>query len=1094
MNTCLNHFRDYRLQLLLALLLFSLAAPLSAQAVKEQDIVDQRVIVSTDTSLTEESRTRLLGQLDDAATQLEAAQSFLSRSADFKAVMKRSEEKAGEFELRLQQAQASSGDKSGEVDPAAGAEQIEGQLTLVLAEHQALAERRSLLLKEIDEMPSRRTEIRARLVELQSQGEPTALEGAGETAEQRVAQILANARQQSSLAERESLETEILSETARSRVNGAERAWLGYAIEQSENKLTLLNAALERARSSATEEQLQTTAQLQEKLNSEDPRLQEFAIGNRSLAEQLQAVATQSDAARQDGLAIQSLLQDIEQDAVLMQRRLEVAGRKEVLGRVMITRMDSLPDTNEIRRNISQRDELIASTSLAQIDIEEEFRAINNRQDYLDELAPDRADWKGDARKLVSSLVDQRSELLENNLKSQANLLQILLDNNDRAADLVVATANFHKFLLGNLLWVRNFSFVDLRTMTEQLAVLFAPSSWLQLPQQLVSGYRSQIWSAILVLGFFVALLLRWRLRPVYERLLSRPILLSGATLWHMVGGLALSLLLVTPWPLLLFTLGYCLQAAEPVTAFNDALAPALILTAQILYLLLFIRLIASRMGVGRRFLKWDARMLDSIRLELNWAGPLICLTFLIDVFAFHLDVVASGGPLGALATATIAGAIITMSLRLQRQEIFAEDTLLRFGLRVTAIVGAAVIAMQLLGLLFAAEIYLLALGRSVASLLVIKLVGDVIERWLLILRARLERQAREQQQSLEAEGEDTEEEPSDLVDVISLSEAHSKLLTLARFVASAVVLFVIWAPSLPALNLLDSVTLWQVADSASPDALPRAITLFDLTLSIIILVVTGLVTKHLPSVSEVFMREWFNMSAGARYASSILMQYLVIAIGGSMFLSTIGWEWGKVQWLVAAMGVGIGFGLQEIVANFISGIIILFERPVRVGDIISAGGAEGTVKKINPRATIIETFDRKEHLIPNKELITGQVINWTLSDAAVRVIIPVGIAYGSDVRTALSLLLEAAGEAENVMADPAPRASFEDFGDNSLVLWLRCYVSDDRVGTWTELRTAINDKFNEAGIVISFPQRDVHLDTLEPLQIELKNLGPVTN
>ena len=238
-------------------------------------------------------------------------------------------------------------------------------------------------------------------------------------------------------------------------------------------------------------------------------------------------------------------------------------------------------------------------------------------------------------------------------------------------------------------------------------------------------------------------------------------------------------------------------------------------------------------------------------------------------------------------------------------------------------------------------------------------------------------------------------------------------------------------------------------------------------------------------------MREWFNMSAGARYASSILMQYLVIAIGGSMFLYYRGLGMG--QGTVAGGGPGGGYRLwpagdRRQTLSAVSSI--LFERPVRVGDIISAGGAEGTVRKINPRATIIETFDRKEHLIPNKELITGQVINWTLSDAAVRVIIPVGIAYGSDVRRSLALLKEAAAEVDNVLADPEPRASFEDFGDNALVLWLRCFASEDRIGVWTELRTVINEKFNEAGIVIAFPQRDIHLDTLEPLEISIR--GPL--
>jgi potassium efflux system protein len=260
--------------------------------------------------------------------------------------------------------------------------------------------------------------------------------------------------------------------------------------------------------------------------------------------------------------------------------------------------------------------------------------------------------------------------------------------------------------------------------------------------------------------------------------------------------------------------------------------------------------------------------------------------------------------------------------------------------------------------------------------------------------------------------------------------------------------------------------------------------------LSLVILVVTVLVAKYLPPVIKASMLEWFKVSAGARYAFGILMQYLVVAIGISMFLSAIGWEWSKLQWLVAALGVGIGFGLQEIVANFISGIIILFERPVRVGDIISVAGAEGEVLEIKPRATVIRTFEFKEVLIPNKELITGQVINWTLSGSSIRILVPVGVAYGSDVREAIRLLEQAAGEVELIQKEPAPLATFDDFGDNSLLLTLRCYGAEQRLVAWTELRNRINDKFAAAGIEISFPQRDVHLDTRGPLQVELR--GPV--
>ena len=204
--------------------------------------------------------------------------------------------------------------------------------------------------------------------------------------------------------------------------------------------------------------------------------------------------------------------------------------------------------------------------------------------------------------------------------------------------------------------------------------------------------------------------------------------------------------------------------------------------------------------------------------------------------------------------------------------------------------------------------------------------------------------------------------------------------------------------------------------------------------------------------------------------------------------MSIIGASWSQIQWLAAALSVGIGFGLQEIVANFISGIIILFERPIRVGDVVTVGDTDGVVTRIQIRATTIRNWERQELLVPNKEFITSRLLNWSLSDQTTRVKIPVGIAYGSDVNSAMTLMNEAAQENEEVLDDPAPSIIFQAFGDNTQNLELRCFVAelDDRVPTITALHQAINDKFNQAGIVIAFPQRDLHLDTTQPLDLRI--------
>ena len=231
-------------------------------------------------------------------------------------------------------------------------------------------------------------------------------------------------------------------------------------------------------------------------------------------------------------------------------------------------------------------------------------------------------------------------------------------------------------------------------------------------------------------------------------------------------------------------------------------------------------------------------------------------------------------------------------------------------------------------------------------------------------------------------------------------------------------------------------------------------------------------------------------MSPGGRYTAITLSRYFIAGGGALLVISMLGGSWGQVQWLIAALGVGIGFGLQEIVANFISGLIILFERPIRVGDFVSVGDTDGHVTRIQIRATTIQTRDRKELLVPNKEFITGRLLNWSLSDQVTRIVIAIGVAYGSDVDQAMVLITEAAQENPHVLPDPPPFTGFEGFGDNSLNLNLRCFIDsiEYRLSTISELHQTINRKLNAAGIVIAYPQRDLHLDTTSPLDIRIRH------
>jgi len=236
-----------------------------------------------------------------------------------------------------------------------------------------------------------------------------------------------------------------------------------------------------------------------------------------------------------------------------------------------------------------------------------------------------------------------------------------------------------------------------------------------------------------------------------------------------------------------------------------------------------------------------------------------------------------------------------------------------------------------------------------------------------------------------------------------------------------------------------------------------------------------------LPGLVDILILNHLPIDASTRNAAAAVSSYVVIVIGLVWSARLVGVHWTQVQWLVTALTFGLAFGLQEIFANFVSGIIILFERPVRVGDVVTVDGVTGVVTKTRARATMIRDFDLKELIVPNKEFITGRVLNWTLSDEVTRLVLPVGIAYGSDVEQAIRLLLDIVQKHSLVLSEPAPTVHFEAFGDSALNLVVRAYVGKlgDRLAAASELLTSFYRTLAEHQIEIPFPQRDLHIRSI---------------
>ena len=253
-----------------------------------------------------------------------------------------------------------------------------------------------------------------------------------------------------------------------------------------------------------------------------------------------------------------------------------------------------------------------------------------------------------------------------------------------------------------------------------------------------------------------------------------------------------------------------------------------------------------------------------------------------------------------------------------------------------------------------------------------------------------------------------------------------------------------------------------------------------------VVLWIGAMVARFISLLVELDVLGRLSLPRGVPVTIGSLTKYALVAIAFLVALAATGFQLGQLAILGGALGVGLGFGLQNIVANFVSGLILAFERPVSVGDVVQLAELTGQVRQIGIRASIIHTFDGAEVIVPNTELISGEVINWTRADRLRRIEVRVGVAYGSDPKQILQLLVAAAQAHGEVVASPAPDALFVGFGESSLDFSLRFWGDFERSALiQSGVAVAVHDALASAGISIPFPQRDLHLRSTDPALLQ---------
>jgi potassium efflux system protein len=782
--------------------------------------------------------------------------------------------------------------------------------------------------------------------------------------------------------------------------------------------------------------------------------------------------------------------------------RLALGGSSEAVGRWLWSERRRLERPVRLQSQLEDRRSELAELRLRLVTLSEDQRELDDlpaAAKAMRDASQVRAADEGKsivAAGTLEPLLRQRVELLA--------LLEPILQRRVKALELseqalqenYEATQSMRQLLDRYLLWTPSHAPIDstwLDRAPEGLTDLVKPSRWATTMQLTGKELRARpvLWAGcLLFLGGLVELRRR---APAQIRAQAEPTRRIetdhiGVTLLSFGWTLAAALPLAVVFALV----AELLQTAGSAGRYSDSVGRACATLVVPLLAVQMLRWAAIDGGLGDVHFGWTSARRAALRRAVARAAAIVIPMYYITSLAFIRNLELPND-VQARSAVVVACAVLAWTFwRLldvgqvwTGPGIESEPSLLRRLLRIALPMVAFVVAvLSLAGYVYSAGLLLHALLMSICMVIAIGLGLGLLARWFLVGERRLATRRNEEQRT--ATGHATAEQPSDGHEAdLTLEQVNTqtqRLLLVLRVSLLFFGLVWVWAEVLPAITRLDEIPLWTFSDlAADGTSIARAVTLMGALFGFVALALTIISSRNLPGLIEIGLLSQTNIDAASRYAITSILRYAIVITGTIIGLELLGMRWSQLQWMAAALTVGLGFGLQEIFANFVSGLILLFERPFRVGDVITVDTLTGRVTRIRTRATTILDYDNREIVVPNKSFITGQLLNWTLSDTTTRISIKVGVAYGTDPEKVDRLLLEAAAGNPLVQRDPEPRSWFLAFGASSLDFELRVFVGTlaDRLQVQSELHREIVRLFAEHDIEIAFPQMDVHVRDL---------------
>ncbi len=1076
------------------------------------------------TNLSEDEKTKTINLYTQAIQQLEIAKQFETKAAEYQA----EREKAPATLQAIKEELAQPLPKA-TANPPSNATRTEIEASLRQAQNNLEVEKKTLSdwERERDRRTTRRKEIPDLLVAAKLQLQNLTDTTLNLEAEQSTA--IRSAQKAQRQSKRLALEKEIDSYNSELSSYDARRDLLQLRISSSARKIHHLEelAAAWQAlvQEKGQKESEAALREAREQLKVAHPAIRPLVEEREKLALNLKDLQVEITKITQLLTDENSLLSQVNRDFDRIKRRVAATGLTNDIGKLLRKHRGTLPRLLPSNRNLLQHKDTITNAQLARMELEDQRREAMNAAARIDTIMTSLAPETTENQK---ALIHQAAEEALLNIQADRDTLikeydrffDKLVELAGKEIELVTTINLFKQYIDENILWIKSGSLPGLSDAADgkkALTWLLQPANWMGSVKSLSKTFRESLESAI---PGVLAIIVIWLISPSMAKRIRK----GGETvnvptkdsMWQTLIVLLATAMLILRWPVTLWVSAYLISAAPDASAFSKAVAHGFNITALIALTLQSLRQLIRHNGLAEKHFRWNVGSLSRLKKHLYWLTAVLVPTFFVFAtlegqpdetakdslgrFAFTIAFLSISlfayyvlRPSGPVLSPVLQPDSNSWLYRLRHMWYLA-ILVIPVALVISAILGYYYTALYL-GTRFIESIWLLF------GLIVLR---SIVDRWLMLqTRRRLiaearERAAQKQLQMKEESSTPAETEsisiPEEKLDVAKINEQTLKLVRMTMVIVGFAALWGIWAEALPALRIfrevqIGSVTQPVVETVVSPTGEPLAheynklvpITLANLGLAVLAVFITVIAVKNIPGLLEISILQRLPIDAGGRFAATTITRYTITVTGLIIAFMEIGIGWSKVQWLVAAITVGLGFGLQEIFANLVSGLMLLFERPIRIGDIVTVADTSGTVTRIRVRATTIVGWDRKELVIPNKEFITGNVVNWSLSDSILRLVIPVGIAYGSDTRLARELLNRIATEHPNVLDDPAPRIFFKLFGESSLDFEVRVYVGniDHYLSTIDEINDTIDQEFRKHNIEIAFPQRDIHIRSI---------------